>query len=105
MACRRCSTCSIDYPVKDAETPEGKDYSDPCDACDGGLSYFSNIEPAEDWREQVGQMLWRADEGWAPLWGGATMMTRFQREIESLAGADDFVFECGPLPAPRGQDW
>jgi len=94
MACRRCSTCNINYPTV---------WEWPCRACGGTLSYFSNIEPDRNLKKRVSDVLWSPVEG-PPLYGGTTLMTRFERTLESLIGPDDFLFECGDRPAPAGHE-
>ena len=94
MAARRCSDCSIDYPT---------DHTGPCVVCDGSLSYFSNCEPTEDLADAIAKAAWR-DTGSFKLYGGATMMERFEKTLDSLRGADDFLVECSDFPAPTGNE-
>ncbi len=98
MPARRCSTCSLDLPLDDFDALA------KCPLCEGGLSYFQNIEGNPDWREEVAQARWREPAATSPMYGGATVMTRFERYLDSLVGADDFVLECGEW-APKGIDW
>lgn len=96
MPCRRCSTCAINYPT--AKTG-------PCVACGGELNFFSNIDPmsADEIRDAVAKVVWRST-GEFRLYGGVTMMERFERNVASLRGVDDFLLECGDWPAPDGNE-
>ena len=96
MACRRCSTCGINYPEFKTE---------PCIPCGGTLSFFSDIEPhsAEEIVDRIRKIVW-APKGSFVLYGGVTLMDRFLKTIESLRGADDFIVECGDGPLPEGNE-
>ena len=96
MAARRCSTCSLDYPV--AKTG-------PCVVCGGELNHFSNVDAMEPMEliDSVKKLVWRNPTSFN-LYGGATNLEKFQKTIDSLRGADDFLLECGDWPAPVGND-
>lgn len=43
MACRRCSTCGINYPLGNAD----------CKVCEAALDYIGNEDEDVDWEEAV----------------------------------------------------
>lgn len=95
MPARRCSICSLDYDT---------DHTGPCRVCDGALSFFQNVEPDPDLEESIRLLVWASNDYAGPMYGGTTVMTRFERELEHLiGGADDFLFACGEW-APKGHD-
>ena len=96
MACRRCSTCAINYPEVKRSA---------CTACGGELNYFSDLEPHgfEEIVERIRNVVWRSTSDFV-LYGGATRTEQYTKALDSLRGADDFLLECGDWPAPEGND-
>ncbi len=43
MACRRCSTCAIDYPL----------HYHKCLVCDGDTAYIYNVNASASWQDDV----------------------------------------------------
>ena len=96
MAARCCKKCFINYP---SSFP----MNDPCRVCDGNLLWDHGAKPDENWKEVVGLLVWKGADSDAPMYGGTTVMTRFERFLDSIEGADDFVLECGDR-APAGNE-
>ena len=83
--CWRCSICNLNY----RDDTQFKN----CVVCDEPLSHFSDIYPHDDIVDRVRKAVYH-HPGRKPEYGGASALEQFDKHIESLGGADDFIFEC-----------
>jgi len=83
--CLRCSICNLNYkPDKEEHT---------CFVCDGKLSPFFNTPPHSDLIERIRAAVYKLPDKRID-YGGASALEKFDKEVQSLGGADDFLFEC-----------
>lgn len=81
----RCSNCNLNYP----DTTE----LSHCVVCDTELNHFNNDFPHADLIDRIKMAVAHTPERKLDF-GGPTALLRFAKEISSLNGADDFIFEC-----------
>ena len=101
MATRRCSTCSINYPVDGADA---KPLGSACDYCSERLDWFADIDPDGDWREKIAMLRWKGPSSTSPMYGGVTELHKFEAALESMIGVDDFLTDCGDGWRPKGNE-
>lgn len=85
-ACWRCSTCNLNYP-DDTEIEN-------CVVCDSKLNHFTGVAAHEDLIDRIKAAVWRKPSSQRPEFG-ASALERFGKEVNTLVGVDDFLFECG----------
>lgn len=103
MACRRCSTCAINYPMSVGS----------CHVCGDTTDYLANVDPGDDWQTDVvlaqagpsaGErqvQLWRREQLGRLGFGGAVLDVLVEADTDVHRAADLIGAGCPVETAAR----